>query len=431
MAGAQGTGQGSVMQSFGRLLGRSVRGFTRGLLKGGSTPTRLRAWMAGTVVVAVLFGVLGALGISRRDASLGDAAAASQQLIAVQDIQVRLVHADALANENYLIGGIENGSKRATYETELAAAGDALVAVGNKVLPNEAAKLATVSAQLNAYSGLIEQARANNRQGFPVGQAYLRLATVQLTSMVATLHSVQESLRHQVNDSLDRADRAGAWLHVLGWPLLVLLLVGGGWVAFRFRRMLNVPLAIAAGGILVLLLVAGSVQGSAMSSVESATGSSLQAADLAAQARTAAFEAHANEFRTLIARSGSDDAAWADANDEARVALQQLCDETRQCALNEVYGAYSTAHQRLRSLDQDGDWDSARESSLHGGSNSAFGKFDSSSSKLATSLGREAADAMTNDSNGLGGLRIVVFLAGLFAAALVVLGYGQRLREYR
>ena len=244
------------MQVFGGTVGRAWRA----VATGGDTPTRLRTWMVGSVV-AVLFGVLGAVGVGRRDSALGAGDAASQQLIAVQDVQVRLVHADSIARENYLRGGIEDAAKRATYETELAAVSDGLVAVGNRVLPDDAAMLAAVSAQLTHYSGLIEQARANNRQGFPVGAAYLRTANDLATTMVAGLRDVQSSLRSQVNDNLDGADTAGLWLHLTGWPLLVLLLTGGGWVAFRFRRLLNVPLAVAAGVTLLLLVIGGSMQG--------------------------------------------------------------------------------------------------------------------------------------------------------------------------
>ncbi|MEQ1703635.1 MAG: hypothetical protein ABMA25_26300, partial [Ilumatobacteraceae bacterium] len=168
------------MQVFGGTVGRAWRA----VATGGDTPTRLRTWMVGSVVVAVLFGVLGAVGVGRRDSALGAGDAASQQLIAVQDVQVRLVHADSIARENYLRGGIEDAAKRATYETELAAVSDGLVAVGNRVLPDDAAMLAAVSAQLTRYSGLIEQARANNRQGFPVGAAYLRTANDLATTMV-------------------------------------------------------------------------------------------------------------------------------------------------------------------------------------------------------------------------------------------------------
>jgi hypothetical protein len=388
--------------------------------------------MVVTVIVAVLFGVLGAIGVGRRDSSLGAADAASQQLLAVQDVQVRLVHADSIARENYLRGGIEDAAKRATYESELAAVSEGLVAVSNQVLDNEAGKLAVVSSQLSRYAGLVEQARANNRQGFPVGAAYLRTANSLSTTMVTGLRDVQTSLRHQVNDSLDRADKAGAWMHLTGWPLLILLLVGGGWVAFRFRRLLNVPLAVAAGATFLLLVIGGSLQGGAMSDAEAATGSSLQAADLVAQARSAAFEARAQESSTLIARgSGGDDSAWQASTATVAIALEQLCTVADECSLIAVYGDYSDAHDAVRAADDSGDWDSARDISLDGAAASAFAAFDEQSGSTAASFAGAAAYAMSTAPDGLAGLRVVVFLGGLLVGAFVLVGYGQRLREYR
>ena len=431
MAGAQGSGQGSVMQFFGRQVGRSLRRVTSGLLRGGNTPTRLRAWMVGTAVVAVLFGVLGALGISRRDASLGDAAAASQQLIAVQDIRVRLVHADALATENYLRGGIEDATKRATYVSELAAVGDALVQAGNRVLPNEATRLAEVSTALGVYSGLIEQARANNRQGYPVGQAYLKVANDKVLEMAATLRGVELSLRHQVNDNLDRADRAGVWIHALGWTLLLLVVVGGGWVAVRFRRLVNVPLALAAMLTLVLVAAAARVQGSAMNDAESAASTSLQSADLAAQGRSAAFDAHTQESLTLINRGNgaANEANWQTAAITTRRALKTLC-RRGECDPSTQFEAYAKLHKTIRDLDNDGDWDGAVQSSLTMAS-AAFDKFAGASETVTANLSSDASRAMSTSSNGLGAMRVLVLIGGLLIAALTLAGYGQRLREYR
>ncbi len=435
MAAAQGSGGVSPMGSLGRGLGRvwsGVGSMAGGIAKGGSTPARLRAWMIGTAAVAVLFGVLSATGVDRRATSLHAADAASQQLIAVQDVQVRLVHADAIARENYLRGGIEDGSKRATYASELAAASDGLVSVANSVLPNEAASLAGVSAQLSRYSGLVEQARANNRQGFPVGAAYLRTANTLSTDMATGLQTVQASLRQQVNDNLDRADKAGVWMHLTGWPLAVMLVVGGAWMATRFRRLLNVPVAIAGLITLLMLVVGGTIQSSAMSDAESATAGTLQAADLAAQARTAAFTAHAQEFSTLIARgSGGDDGAWQTSIATTQLALDRLCSIAGECGLATYIDNYSQAHASVRKNDDAGDWDSARTSSLDGDASSSFADFDLASSDTAAALGEQAASAMSSAADGLAALRLLAFLAGLLVAVLVLVGYGQRLREYR
>jgi hypothetical protein len=46
------------------------------------------------------------------------------------------------------------------------------------------ASLGTIADQLPVYSGLVESARANNRQGFPIGAAYLRQAATLSTTTI-------------------------------------------------------------------------------------------------------------------------------------------------------------------------------------------------------------------------------------------------------
>ncbi len=428
MAGAQ-SGKQPPAQSFGRAMGR----FGRTFFKGGSTPARLRVWMITTAMVAVLFGLLGALGVGRRDASLGDAADAAQQLIAVQNVQVSLVRADALASENYLRGGTEDAANRVLYAQELQSVSTGLVSVGNRVLAREADRLADVSAQLSEYSGLIEQARANNRQGYPVGAAYLRSANSAAVAMVVTLRDVQTSLRHQVNDNLDRAAKAGAWIHLVGWPLLFLIVVGGGWVAFRFRRMLNVPLAAAGALTLMLLVVGGSVQSSSMAEAETATANSLQLADLASQARSSAFDAHTQESLALIYRGNgaANEAKWQQATADVAIALDRVCGLRGSCGLAERYDQYVAEYMEVRRLDNAaGDWNGAVAASL-GTASSAFGQFSADSKELADQYTAAAITDLASSGDDLPALRMVVFFAGLAVAALAIAGYGQRLREYR
>ena len=428
MAGAQ-SGKQPPAQFLGRAMGR----FGRTFFKGGSTPARLRAWMITTAMVAVLFGLLGALGVGRRDASLGDAADAAQQLIAVQNVQVSLVHADALASENYLRGGTEDAAKRALYVKELQNVSTGLVSVGNRVLAREADRLADVSAQLSEYSGLIEQARANNRQGYPVGAAYLRSANASAVAMVVTLRDVQTSLRHQVNDNLDRAAKAGAWLHLVGWPLLFLIVIGGGWVAFRFRRVLNVPLTAAGALTLLLLVVGGSVQSSSMAKAETATANSLQLADLASQARSSAFDAHTQESLALIYRGNgaANEATWQQASAAVAIALGRVCGLGGSCGLAERYDQYVAEYMEVRRLDNAaGDWNGAVAASL-GTVSAVFEQFSADSKELADQYTAAAITDLASSGDGLPPLRLVVFFAGLAVAALALAGYGQRLREYR
>ena len=68
--------------------------------------------------------------------------------------------------------------------------------------PETRKALAEVSAQLATYTGLVEAARANNVQGFPIGSAYLREAS---SSMQTTLLPGAEKI---YSADLARVDQA-------------------------------------------------------------------------------------------------------------------------------------------------------------------------------------------------------------------------------
>ena len=141
-----------------------------------STPARLALLRAVVIVLALVFAVGGAFGVNRRANAIDDVRSSAAQLLALQDIRVRVVHADAIASSSYLVGGQEDPAQRTAYLDEIAKAGDGLVAVSAAATPTDLVQLSEASRLLGNYVGLVEQARANNRQGFPVGAAYQRQA---------------------------------------------------------------------------------------------------------------------------------------------------------------------------------------------------------------------------------------------------------------
>ena len=414
-----------------------------------STPARLSLLRAAFIVLALVFAVVGAFGVNRRANAINEVRTASRQLLALQDIQVRIVHADAIASSSYLRSGQEDPAQRTAYLDEIAKAGDGLVAVSAAATAADLEQLSSASRLLGSYVGLVEQARANNRQGFPVGAAYQRQANGIVSNadpdtpdIVSSLRAVEESQRTQINHSLASAHRAGIWLHVTGWLLFIALVVGSWWMWRTFRRVVNLPIAIALLVLFLLLLIGGLKQAGAVSDADSAVGTQLAGADKAAQARAAAFEARSQEALTLINRGNgaANEVNWQLGNDVVtrEMANRLGSDDGLSSGATSAYASYAEAHAEIRALDNAGNWNQAVAVSLgeqktSAGINSAtaFDAFDKAVGQIATAEGSTASTRLSSAVHPLSSLRNIVFLAGLVTAVLAALGVGQRLKEYR
>lgn len=410
-------------------------------LRGADSPRKLRLATAVTVVLAIALSLGGWYAIDRRDTAIDDAATAASQLIQVQDVRVQLVEADSLASTAYLVGGQEPPEQRAAYDDRIAAAAAGLLPAAGDATTEDAVDLRQAGERLTVYIGLIEQARANNRQGFPVGAAYQRQAREVASEVVASLRTVEQRTRDRVDDSIQRAARA-SWLLVLTLlAVLGALVAGSWWLAMRWRRLVNVPIAVAVGICLLLLTLGLSANANAQSTASDAVNGPLSAADLVAQARAAGFDARSSEALTLINRGNGAayEEQWKLSADVMTRALERACDEYGVgCDVQADGQAYAASHQQVRTLDDDGNWDAAVDLAT-GGSDPAtdsnpkgdFAAFAESSREAVATQASAAQDAFGAADDSLPLLRLLVVLAGLAIAVLASIGYGQRLREYR
>lgn len=418
-----------------------------------STPARLSALRAVFIALALVFAVGGSYGVNRRADAIGEVRSAARQLLALQDIEVRVVHADAIASSSYLRSGQEDPAQRTAYLDEIAAAGDGLVAASGAATASDLEQLSVASRLLGSFVGLVEQARANNRQGFPVGATYQRQANAIVSNtdpdvpdIVSSLRAAEASQRAQINSSLATAHRAGAWLQLTGWALMAAVVAASLWMARTFRRVVNVPIAAAGVVLLLLMVFGGSRQARAVDDADAAVGTQLTGADRAAQARAAAFEARSQEALTLINRGNgaANEANWQRGNDvvtkEIASGLGDEADAATAAAgsVAATYASYQQAHRDIRALDDGGDWDAAVAVSLGrqptpGGADAvkAFDDFDRAVGGIVTVKGDSASARLGDAVAPLRPLRNVVAIAGLLFAALTAWGCGQRLREYR
>ena len=216
----------------------------------------------------------------------------------------------------------------------------------------------------------------------------------------------------------------------------------------RFRRVLNLPLALGLVAVVVVLVVATITQGRAITRADDAVAESLTTADLVAQARAAAYDSVSQEALTLINRGNgqANEDAWLDAAAVVDASLVAACDRgsSDACTLQQPWSEYVSGHEEIRRLDDGGDWDSAVAVSLgapYGDSTLSgdqlkvttvpFAAFASASQTLVEVSAGAATSALSAATDGLALMRVLVFLVGLLVIVLAVVGFGQRLREYR
>jgi hypothetical protein len=396
-----------------------------------STPRRLRLLSLGVVVVGIIVGVIGALIFSYLAVSLGRAKADVAQLIRVQQIQSNLLSADATATNAFLVGGLEPPAQRAAYDQAMSST-SALIADAAQAQPADGAALSALNQQVLSYTGAIEQARANNRQGLPVGAQYLRNASAQLRSDALPI------LDNLVSGNAARA--ADEMKAGVGYVILVIsLLALGGmiaaqlWLARRFKRTINV--GVLASSIVILVIVIGTlvVVQQLRSGLNEISSGSLAAVNTAANARINANNAKSNESLTLIARGSGQafEEAWKSSANSVSESLGRLPDQPE---LASQWRAYADVHSEIRALDDGGQWEKAVARATGSGKNSSntvFGTFDGNLAGYLDGVSQDASNSLADEQPVMVVAAILILLAGLAAALLGRWGLAERLREYR
>ena len=223
---------------------------------------------------------------------------------AAQNLYAALSAADAAAASAFLSGGIEAATIRARYQQALADAASALADVtAGTTDPDARTEVAEISARLAAYTGLVESARVNNRQGLTVGSAYLREAS---SLMRTSLLPGAERIYTRNLAALDEGQRAVGSLPTVSLVLLVLALVmiGIGSVILlgRTNRQFNMGLVVAAAVVLVVIAWIVVATHLAAANIEDSRTEGTAKFGQIAKARILAQQARTDETLQLIGR---------------------------------------------------------------------------------------------------------------------------------
>ncbi|MGX7824040.1 hypothetical protein ACTG9Q_03000 [Actinokineospora sp. 24-640] len=415
-----------------------------------TTPGRLSLVAVVLVLLTAVTGVFAALTLQDKKDTLDDLVAHREPLAAAAQLIFRsLSDADATAASAFLSGGAEPAALRARYEFDIAQAGAALGKASSDVGddPRAAQQVDILSRQLPVYTGLIETARANNRQGFPAGAAYLREASGLMRSQLLPAAETLYDINYDRLSAEQADSRSFPWITaLLTAALIAALVVTQLWLTRRTKRVINVGLAAATSAVALALIWGTAALLIESTYVRSGERDGSQQVDLLVQARINSLKCRADETLTLVARG--DGAAYerewtelartlaGEGNLLRRAAdaavTPALAEPTREAVGNAE--AWVAAHRKIRELDDNGQYAEAVTLAIGDAPDSAAVAFAALDRNLISALNAGRAEFVaqtTRAGQALTGLVPGVVVLGLIAGAGTAMGIRARLREYR
>ncbi|MET9215080.1 MULTISPECIES: hypothetical protein [unclassified Nocardia] len=354
---------------------------------------------------------------------------------AAQSLYVSLSAADAGAATAFLSGGVESPQVRDTYEQALAEAAAALAeATSGATDAQTRAIVARIAADLPTYTGLVETARANNRQGFPVGSAYLRQASdLMQTSLLPNAEQLNQARFAAVREDQHRIGALPLTSIVL--LLLVLVACGAGSVLLlrRTNRLVNPGVALAAAAALLALVWSAGATLTAAQLLETGDSGAGARVENLASARILAQQARTDETLALITRgdiTAPENAFHTHTRDlEQRLTAAGAGDSEAARALTN----WNAGHNAQRTAYEKADYAGAVTQAIGTGPDSSATSF----ARLDRELRDALAQARTDLRDGVDAAGTTFTLSPfgtllllLAAAGAVVTGLWPRLKEF-
>ena len=411
-----------------------------------TSPGRLQLILAGLVTLGLLTGLVAGLTAAAAGTGTADLGNRAQPLLVeAETIYSALADADTTAAQAFLAGGLEPAELTRRYDEDLDRAATALTSAARRTPGTgpSANAIRRLSADLPRYAALVASARANNRQGLPIGAAYLATAsTLSRESLQPQAQALFRAAQSEVDDGYGDA-RSNWWTALLVLLLLTLLtalVLAQRHLSRTTRRTFNVPLLVATAVTLVLAAGVGAVLINQRAHLSEADTEGSWPVALLAETRIAALRERGDEALTLAARSG-EGALEADF-DQTSGRLDELLTDAGEVipdgtagagvrSAAQAHRAYVKAHDQVRERDNAGDYDGAVALAIGPATSRTFtGLTDDIGHALADR--KEAFSAEIGAAGrGLGLLTVLGPLLALLVCGLAVAGLRARLEEYR
>jgi hypothetical protein len=442
----------SVSLSSGAFALNSAGGKAAATRRSLSTPIVLKLLLGAVALAAAVMAIVCWMSVRSTESSINAIGReAVPAIITAQEVRSRLVEMDASAANEFLGGG---QAARGQYETARARLSVLLTAAANHngAGVSERQAIQGMVEQVQVYSGLIETARSNSRQGFPVGSAYLRFASNLMHSQIMP---AADNLDKINSDYLEAQYAGQVRMHylALGGAItagLVLLAVLGSAQIFLSRRMkrrFNPCLLVASVMVTGFLAVMGTAMVYSSSQLSQAKEGDFVSLHALWQARALAYDAKADQSLYLVMRGNGQkyETGFAEKakvlsgkmQDAAALSLTAVGDAAVAAASRDLSPAFATfvgLQDTIRQLDKGGDRQKAVATATGSGadqSNGSFARFDQAMSTVVDGQKAHFDGLVDNASAAVAWMHLIGLLIAVIAIGLTWTGLRPRLNEYR
>ncbi|MGH2885729.1 MAG: hypothetical protein ACRDPA_24020 [Solirubrobacteraceae bacterium] len=409
-----------------------------------TTPGRLVLVSILVVVGAVLFGAIATSAEQSRERAAKSARAQTEPLLVqAKNLYTSLSDANATVATGLLTGGGETALNRSRYLADLRTATSALSRLTSESGTSAASPVAlsTIADQLPLYSGLVETARTNNRQGFPIGAAYLRQAVALSTgSMLPAADRIYRAEAQRLNDDYHTGAATSTLVTfaVASAVALILLLLAQWYVARVSRRILNVPMLAATVGVAAIAVWAIIALINEQNSLSTAQKHGSDSVEVLSASTVLLSRAQGDLSLALVNR-GTDETDQLDLSAVER-ALTPLTGEISVLArrtgttpaadrFDVDYASYQAQTNRIKDLQNNGELPAAL--ALEPATSAISDRLSSDLSGQVQAAQDRFSTAATDATSALDGLAFAIPVITVLAAVAALLGLRERINEYR
>lgn len=360
-------------------------------------------------------------------------------IVSTLEIRARLMEMDASATTEFLSDGAASRA-REQYEEARSKVSDLLTEASRRSGTTQEAKssLNTIYTKLQEYNGSIETARANARQGFPIGAAWMRTSVNLMRGSILPAVDQLDRINQGYLDAQYSAHQSGVTTN-MAFGLISGLALLGALIGMQIkltrltRRSINPALVGASVAVAGVLVWFGLAINASDTNLRNSTEQSFASMKVLWQVRATAYDAKADQNLYLIQRGNGK--KYEDSFDgKAQVLADGAKKVTASGNLPGAVQDFLGVHASIKTLEKGGQRGKAVEMAVTNGAGTSNAAFQAMDSKLGAALKgytESYTASATSAMSALSMLDLFGFIAALAAVLLTWFGLRPRINEYR